>query len=237
MTDYITEAKNFILCLYSGPKGFPGQMLHEDVVCKVDRTVGTGKEVVLRLSALAARMTEEMDSVRIRFDLCCLEQTGLKIASVVGHYQLRSARGKAAGHSFVETDISFFDGRITKVNLMQKDRHEARRTGRTPGNDTRVIADRDIEYVDVRSNYVRYHCCDGSTVIERGPLSEKTATLPESFLQIGRGCLVNMDKVERVLSKEKKIVLPNGSVPVPEWHFSEIRSIIEDWGRMRRGAF
>ena len=63
----------------------------------------------------------------------------------------------------------------------------------------RVVALRDILYVDMLRHNVQYHLADGEVLAERGSLRATEASLETgAFLRISSGCLVNMAQVARI---------------------------------------
>ena len=64
---------------------------------------------------------------------------------------------------------------------------------------SRVVALRDIVYLELVRHDLHYHLADGSTIRERGSIRAAEESLPsDTFLRMSQGCLVNMGHVALV---------------------------------------
>lgn len=74
----------------------------------------------------------------------------------------------------------------------------------------RVVAMRDILYLDMLRHDVQYHLTDGEVLGERGSLRAAEASLSDtSFLRISSGCLVNLAQVARIT--QSSVVMSDGA--------------------------
>lgn len=75
---------------------------------------------------------------------------------------------------------------------------------------SRVVALRDICYVELVKHDLHYHLVDGGTVRERGSIRAAEESLPsDTFLRVSQGCLVNMSHV--ALIRPDSVTLDEGT--------------------------
>ena len=125
-------------------------------------------------------------------------ETPLVFVTNLAQYAVRGYSVDAV--DFVVKPVEYGDFAMRMDRAMRAVARNAARTLALPTADgVRVIAQRDVTYVDLVKHDVRYHLVDGTELRERGSLRAAEQRLdPQSFLRISSGCLVNMARVERI---------------------------------------
>ena len=125
-------------------------------------------------------------------------ETPLVFVTNLAQYAVRGYSVDAV--DFVVKPVEYGDFAMRMDRAMRAVARNAARTLALPTADgMRVIAQRDITYVDLVKHDVRYHLVDGTELRERGSLRAAEQRLDsQSFLRISSGCLVNMARVERI---------------------------------------
>lgn len=125
-------------------------------------------------------------------------ETPLVFVTNLAQYAVRGYSVDAV--DFVVKPVEYGGFAMRMDRAMRAVARNAARTLALPTADgMRVIAQRDVTYVDLVKHDVRYHLVDGTELRERGSLRAAEQRLdPQSFLRISSGCLVNMARVERI---------------------------------------
>ena len=125
-------------------------------------------------------------------------ETPLVFVTNLAQYAVRGYSVDAV--DFVVKPVEYGDFAMRMDRAMRAVARNAARALALPTADgMRVIAQRDITYVDLIKHDVRYHLVDGTELRERGSLRAAEQRLDsQSFLRISSGCLVNMARVERI---------------------------------------
>lgn len=92
-----------------------------------------------------------------------------------------------------------------------------------PGELVRVAL-REIEYVEVRQNYVTVHTGKEAYTVKK-PLSALERELDSRFHRVGRSYLINLGKVRRVTKKEA-MLLSGAVIPLPRGAYEPLNQAI-----------
>ena len=92
-----------------------------------------------------------------------------------------------------------------------------------PGELVRVAL-REIEYVEVRQNYVTVHTGKEAYTVKK-PLSALERELDSRFHRVGRSYLLNLGKVRRVTKKEA-VLLSGAVIPLPRGAYEPLNQAI-----------
>ena len=138
------------------------------------------------------------------------EETPLIFVTNLASYALHGYEVDAL--DFVVKPVKYHDFSLRMDKAM---RTLARREGTSLTLPTdggfRVVAARDIAYVEVSNHNLAYHFADGEVVSVRGTLSKLEQELASSsFVRISNSCLANMAHIKRIAGND--IHMADGSV-------------------------
>lgn len=151
-------------------------------------------------------------------------------AVITGSYRVvkAAAEGGEAEEAMDITVVLRTDGpgqiKARHIHISQSDRKERQYCIRDTNEQTFIVREGELLYLEAGHNHVVWHC-KNMTVETAGSLKEAECMLPEVFLRIHRGFIVNRNHVRRISRCYAEI--DNGDIiQIPVKKYCEVRKML-----------